>query len=108
MISATFIFASHPVDEDFLRLDAQIAAAARQTTGYLGEDHWENPRTGVYANVYYWESEQGLQELMQHPDHLQAKRHQARWLKGYQVLVSQVLRQYGDGGLPHPTQRLQP
>jgi hypothetical protein len=43
---------------------------------------------------------------MQHPTHLQAKARQAEWLDGYQVVISQVLRTYGDGrlgGLPLAT-----
>lgn len=36
---------------------------------------------------------------MDHPVHREA---QARWLKGYHVVVAQVLRFHGDGGIPHP------
>ena len=99
MYSATFIFAKGEWDEEFHRLDDQIAAAARATPGYLGEDAWENPNTGLVCNVYYWESLEALQQLMHHPAHLEAKSKQARWLAGYQVVVSQVLRVYGDGRL---------
>ena len=99
MYSATFIFAKGEWDEEFHRLDDQIAAAARATPGYLGEDAWENPTTGLVCNVYYWESLEALQQLMHHPAHLEAKSKQARWLAGYQVVVSQVLRVYGDARL---------
>jgi hypothetical protein len=54
--------------------------------------------------VYYWESEIGLRQLMQHPDHLEAKRRQADWLNGYQVIIAEIKRSYGDGRIPHPTQ----
>ena len=99
MYSSTFIFAKGEWDEDFYRLDEQIAAAARATAGYLGEESWENPTTGLVSNVYYWESLEALQELMRHPTHLEAKAKQAQWLAGYQVVVSQVLRVYGDSKL---------
>ena len=36
---------------------------------------------------------------MRHPAHREAKARQSRWLNGYQVVVSQVLRVYGDGKL---------
>ncbi|MNT88263.1 hypothetical protein D3C71_1652980 [compost metagenome] len=36
---------------------------------------------------------------MQHPTHLEAKAAQAQWLNGYQVVISQVLRTYGDDKL---------
>ena len=36
---------------------------------------------------------------MRHPAHLEAKSKQSKWLNGYQVVVSQVLRVYGDSKL---------
>ena len=99
MFSSTFIFAKRQFDDEFHRLDQQIAEAARTMPGYLGEEAWENPATGLVSNVYYWESLEALQALIQHPTHLQAKARQAEWLDGYQVIISQVLRTYGDGQL---------
>ena len=58
--------------------------------------------TGLISNVYYWESLEALQKLMQHPSHLVAKGRQATWLNGYQIVISQVLKTYGDGGIAHP------
>lgn len=54
------------------------------------------------SNVYYWDSLEALQLLMQHPAHREAKQAQARWLKGYQVVIAQVVNSYGDGGIAHP------
>ena len=102
MYSSTFIFATKQFDDDFHRLDQAIAAMARAIPGYLGEETWENPGNGLISNVYYWESLESLQELMQHPTHLEAKAAQSRWLNGYQVIVSQVLRTYGDAKLKLP------
>ena len=99
MYSSTFIFAKGEWDEEFYRLDERIAAAAQATPGYLGEESWENASTGLVSNVYYWESLEALQALMQHPTHLEAKSKQAQWLAGYQVVVAQVLRVYGDSKL---------
>jgi heme-degrading monooxygenase HmoA len=99
MYSATFIFAKKQYDGDFYRLDAAIAEVARGIPGYLGEEAWENVATGLMSNVYYWETLEALQELMQHPRHLEAKARQGRWLDGYKVVVSEVLRRYGDMGL---------
>ncbi len=97
--TATFTFAKRQFDDDFHRLDAQIAEAARAIPGYLGEEAWENPATGLVANVYHWDSLEALQQLMQHPVHRQAKGRQAEWLAGYQVVISQVLKVHGDGQL---------
>lgn len=103
MMSATFIFDKKQFDARFYQLDEEIAVFARQTSGYLGEEAWENPSNGRVCNVYYWESMQGLQELMQHPRHLEAKTKQAEWLQAYQVVIAEVVRAYGDGSLAHPT-----
>jgi heme-degrading monooxygenase HmoA len=103
MYTATFIFDTKQFDEDFHRLDAIIAAAARETAGYLGEEAWEDPKNGRISNVYYWESEQGLRQLMEHPTHREAKKRYSEWLSGYQVVISQVLRSYGDKAFAHPS-----
>jgi heme-degrading monooxygenase HmoA len=94
--SSTFIFAKKQFDDEFHRLDQQIAAAAKNLPGYLGEEAWENPATGLVSNVYYWSSLDALQQLMAHPAHLQAKAAQANWLAGYRVVISKVMRAYGD------------
>ncbi len=57
------------------------------------------------SNVYYWESLEALQALMQYPRHLEAKAAHAWWLvwcctlDGYKVVILQVLRTYGGAGL---------
>ena len=103
MYSATFIFEKKQYDEEFYKLDSAIAEIAKNSAGYLGEEAWENPATGLIANVYYWESMQGLEELMNNPKHLEAKAAQSKWLNGYQVVISKVIRAYGDGEISHPT-----
>lgn len=99
MYSSTFIFAKGTYDDEFHRLDEDIAAMARALPGYLGEEAWENPSTGLVSNVYYWDSLESLQALVRHPKHQEAKAKQGQWLAGYQVVISQVLRTYGDQGL---------
>lgn len=96
MYSATFIFSEGNFDEAFHRLDQEIAVMAKSMPGYLGEESWENPKTGLVSNVYYWETLEALQNLVQHPAHLEAKSKQTNWLAGYQVVISKVLRIYGD------------
>lgn len=94
--SSTFIFAKKQFDDEFHRLDQEIAQAAKNLPGYLGEEAWENAATGVVSNVYYWSSLEALQALMSHPTHLKAKAAQANWLAGYRVVIAQVMRAYGD------------
>lgn len=100
--TATFTFAKREFDDEFHALDQAIAQLARAMPGYIGEETWENPATGLISNVYYWESLEALRALIEHPLHQEAKRRQARWLDGYQVVIAQVTHAYGDGGIPHP------
>ncbi|HWT54946.1 MAG TPA: antibiotic biosynthesis monooxygenase [Rhodocyclaceae bacterium] len=99
MYSSTFIFAKKQYDDAFYRLDQMIAEIAKEIPGYLGEETWENAETGLISNVYYWETLEALQQLVTHPRHLEAKAKQGNWLAGYQVVISEVIRAYGDGGL---------
>ncbi len=101
MYSSTFIFATKQFDDAFHRLDQEIAAAAKAIPGYLGEETWENSAKGLISNVYYWDSLEALQQLVRHPRHLEAKAAQGNWLAGYQVIISEVMRSYGDAGIDH-------
>jgi heme-degrading monooxygenase HmoA len=103
MYSATFIFDKKQYDEEFYILDQIIAQAAKESDGYIGEESWENAETGRVCNVYYWRDLQSLQNLMNHPKHLEAKAKQANWLNGYQIIIAEVIRAYGDGSIAHPT-----
>lgn len=100
--TSTFTFAKREFDDEFHALDNTIAQIARSIRGYMGEETWENPATGLVSNVYYWESMEALRALMAHPAHQSAKQQQARWLNGYQVIIAQVMHTYGDGSIPHP------
>jgi len=106
MYSSTFIFAKKQFDDDFYRLDLAIAAAAKEIPGYLGEEAWENPSNGLVSNVYYWQTLEALQALIKHPSHLEAKAAQENWLDGYQVIISEIIKSYGDSRLTQlPTVR---
>lgn len=102
MYSATFTFAKGEYDGEFLRLDQAIAEVAKVIPGYLGEEVWENPSTGLISTVYYWETLAALQQLIEHPTHITAKQKQAKWINGYHIVIAQVIRSYGDGGIAHP------
>ena len=99
MYTATFTFRKRRFDDDFDRLDAAIAQAAQAIPGYLGEQAWQSSDGERVSTVYYWQSLEALHALMHHPAHLEAKAAQSRWLAGYQVVVGEVLRVYGDDGL---------
>lgn len=102
MYTSTFTFAKREFDDDFHALDHVIAHVAKSIPGYLGEESWENPSSGLISNVYYWQTLESLQALMAHPAHITAKQRQAQWLEGYQVVIARVVGCYGDQGLAHP------
>lgn len=102
MYTSTFTFAKRQFDDEFHALDGVIAQIARSIPGYLGEEAWENQAAGLVSNVYYWETMDALQELMTHPAHIAAKQRQQDWLNGYQVVIAEVIRSYGDGRIRHP------
>lgn len=99
IFSSTFIFAPGEFDDRFHRLDQEIAELAKSIPGYLGAEAWENKTTGLVSNVYYWDSLDALQKLTHHPKHLEAKSGQSNWLNGYQVVIAQVIKVYGDSKL---------
>lgn len=99
MYTSTFIFAKRQFDDEFHRLDEIIANAARSMPGFLGEESWENPASGLVSNVYYRASLEALQRLIEHPAHVEAKARQANWLAGYRVVIAQVVRTYGNAQL---------
>lgn len=105
--TATFTFAKREFDDEFHSLDGAIARVAKSLPGYIGEEAWENPASGLISNAYYWESMEALRALIDHPIHQDAKRRQARWLDGYQVVIAQVMHAYGDGGIAHPLSKRQ-
>jgi heme-degrading monooxygenase HmoA len=102
MFSSTFIFRAGQYDEAFHELDRRIAEVARSIPGYVSEETWENASEGLIQNVYYWESEEALLQLITHPVHVEAKAKQSRWLDGYRVIIARVIREYGDGRLVRP------
>ncbi|HEX2082896.1 MAG TPA: hypothetical protein VHF86_05360 [Xanthomonadaceae bacterium] len=64
----------------------------------------------MYSAAFIWEPGtydaefhrlSAIKALSTHPVHQQAKREYARWYAGYHIVVSQVLRSYGDGAFEH-------
>lgn len=102
MYTASFQFEPGDYDEEFHRLDRLIEEAARATAGFLGKEAWHSPDGARRNATYYWDSLDALDEFSAHPVHLEAKRQYRRWYRGYHILVSEVLRSYGDGAFELP------
>ena len=103
MYSAAFIWEPGTYDAEFHRLNAIIGEAARSLPGYLGVELWQDAEGRRRNATYYWDSLDTLKAFSTHPVHQQAKREYARWYAGYHIVVSQVLRSYGDGAFEHVT-----
>lgn len=100
--AAIFTCAKSKYDSELREAEQAITERARSMAGFLGSEAWENSETGHRYAVYYWETLESLQQLVQHPAHVAAEQAQDRWAKEYQVTVAQVLRSYGDDGIVHP------
>jgi heme-degrading monooxygenase HmoA len=103
VFSAAFIFEPGQYDAEFTRLDGLIEAAARAMPGFLGVELWVSEDGKRRNATYYWDSLEELKAFSRHPDHLEAQRQYTRWYKGFHIVISEVVRSYGDGALAHLT-----
>ena len=103
MYSAAFIFEPGEYDDEFHRLNGLIDEAANKTEGYLGAESWKSMDGKTINATYYWESFEALKTFSRHPRHLEAKKQYSRWYDGYHIVVSEILRSYGDDAIPHLT-----
>ncbi len=97
--SSTFIFEVGELDDEFHRIDGEIAARAREISGFLGEETWHSAETGLHAEVYYWSSLEALQQLVSMDTHRLAKNRYGEWLGDYRVVISEVRSVYGNPAL---------
>lgn len=109
MYCAMFIWEPGDYDAEFHRLNALIDEVARALPGYLGVESWQNADGSRRCAHYYWADLETLQAFASHPTHQEAKRQYARWYKAYHIVITEVLRSYGDSGFAHitPNQRKQ-
>ncbi|MBV9009426.1 MAG: DUF4188 domain-containing protein [Verrucomicrobia bacterium] len=103
MYCASFIWEPGTYDAEFHRLNGLIAAVAQSSSGFLGSDSWQSPDGTRRCANYYWSDLETLKAFSIHPTHHEAKQQYARWYRGYQIVISEVIRSYGDGNLPHIT-----
>ncbi|MEO5806970.1 monooxygenase family protein [Devosia sp.] len=103
LFCAAFIFSQHTNDDSFKLLDDEIAAAALASPGFAGKENWFS-RDGTRINAsYYWRSMEELQVFSRHPVHREAKRRYKEWYDGFHIVISEIVRSYGDGAFEHVT-----
>lgn len=95
LYTATFMINVGNYDDEFHTLNSKVIAAAESNPGYLGRESWDDGDRNIV--ILYWRSLEDLASFSSHPDHLAAKQRYQEWYGGYQVLVSEVKRAYGDG-----------
>ncbi len=108
MLSASFIFRETDLDDAFFRLDGLIAQAAEATPGFLGKENWVTADGAKKNSIYYWQDQAALKALSTHPLHLEAKKQYQKWYGGFHVVISEVVKSYGDGALAHITPNNRP
>lgn len=101
MYIAAFHWLPGQYDEQFHQLNARIDEVARANPGFIGVESWQSADGSRRCATYYWRDLESLREFSRAPAHLEAKRAYARWYEGYQIVISQVVRSYGDRRMPH-------
>jgi heme-degrading monooxygenase HmoA len=108
MLSASFIFTETELNDEFFRLDGLIAQAAEETPGFLGKENWVTADGAKKNSIYYWQDQASLKVFSSHPVHLEAKAQYETWYGGVHVVISEVVKSYGDGALAHVTPNNRP
>jgi heme-degrading monooxygenase HmoA len=103
MYCASFIWEPGIVDTEFHRLNGIIEQVALSLPGHLGVESWQNADGSRRCANYYWADLETLKAFSTHPAHQEAKRQYTRWYKGYHIVISEVIRSYGDGAFAHIT-----
>lgn len=103
MYCASFIWEPGVYDTEFHRLNGAIEQIARSLPGFLGSETWHSADETRKCANYYWTDLDTLKAFSVHPTHQEAKRQYSRWYNGYHIVVSEIVRSYGDGSLLHIT-----
>lgn len=103
MYMVNFQFEQSHWDAEFKRLNSLISAAAEVSDGYLGAEIWISADGRRRNATYYWKSMEALRAFSRHSAHQEAKKQYRRWYKGFHVVVSRIVRSFGDDVFGHIT-----
>lgn len=101
MYCAAFMVEPGICDERFHALDALIEEAALATPGYLGSESSRSPNGTRDNATCFWDKLDALRAFSAHPKPLEGKRQCTERYQGFHIVISQVLRSYGDGTIAH-------
>ena len=99
VISAQFIFKPGTYDDEFHKLDAEIEAFVVTIPGFLGAEKWISFDGTTKNSMYYFETMDAMFELSRYDTHREAKGKYQNWYDGYQIVVSEIKKSYGDGAI---------
>lgn len=99
MFIAQFAFQPGTYTAEFHQLDEAIDAFALTLPGFHGVERWVSADGAIRNSQYFFEDMETIKVFSKFPDHLEAKKNYAKWYLGYQVVISQVVASYGDGGI---------
>ncbi len=99
MISAQFIFKPGTYDEEFHLLDAEIEAYVATIPGFLGAEKWVSHDGQTKNSMYYFETMDAMFQLSRFDVHREAKGKYQNWYDGFQIVVSEIKKSYGDGAI---------
>lgn len=102
MICCQFVFEPGIYDEGFHTLDNQIADFARALPGFISNRTFYSDDKKISNAIYYFENMEAVKQLARYPEHLIAKDQVNRWYKGYKIVISEIISEYGDGKLIYP------
>jgi heme-degrading monooxygenase HmoA len=75
----------------------------RALPDFVGVESWQSSSGKRRNATYFWRSLDALKSFAAHPAHQEAKRKYSRWYEGYHIVVSEIVRSYGDGAFDHVT-----
>lgn len=99
MYSASFIFQPGEYDDEFHRLNDEIDAVADSFDSFKGVEKWTSTDGKKFNAIYYWDNLDDLKAFARHPSHIEAKRQYKKWYDGFHIIVSEIIKSYGDEGL---------
>ena len=107
MFSAAFIGEPASYDAEFNELnaiiDALALALAKASPGFLGVEAWASDDGKRRNATCYWGNMDSLKAFASIPSHIEAKQKYAQWYLGYHVVISEVIKSYGDAAFQHLT-----
>jgi heme-degrading monooxygenase HmoA len=97
--TVSFVFKPGVYDDVFHKIDSEIEAYAESLEGFIGVERWVNGDGDIRNSVYYWRDMEAIKVFSRFEQHIDAKRRYKAWYQGYHIVISEIVSNYGDGGV---------